>query len=249
MNKEQISEQGLARRRHFPLFGRTLIRFDIEKVREEMVKISLINGWNDMTRDSELVRDLIHGRDRLIEKFQDEDGTYSSYHQILLTEFNQSAVQMDEPDLAGASKFTTYKADSLRSSAKLDESKYNFPRPFLSEMPELSRILAFFGSRLMRARFAKISPGFKIKPHIDYDTTYGIRLHMAVQTNSLAKIFARRSQKDSFEQFHIPADGFLYFVNAGFEHYAGNEGDSDRVHLVLSVLGQQDVETLKLSND
>jgi hypothetical protein len=243
MNLEQNNV--LLKRRYYPLFAKLNIKFDIEKVRQELSLLDSLNGWNDMTPHSELVKDLIKGRDRLTEKFKDDDGSYNSYHQILLTEYNSSQLpEANAPQTTDAAKVSTYKQDSKRAVSTLDERNYNKPRTFIEQTPELKNILDHFGSRLMRARFARIAPNFSIKPHIDYDTTYGIRLHLAVESNDKSFIWLRHNKNEDFQKFYVPTDGHLYFVNAGFEHYASNNGTTERTHLVLSIHGQQDIAHL-----
>ena len=240
-----VIETEQSKRRHFPLFGKaTGPSCDIDKIRAELSYLEEINGWKDMTLDSELVKNLIKGRECLTSKFQDNDGAYTNYHQILLTEFNSSDSAM--PDRSVSDRLKNYKLDVKRTIPELDERNYNRPRAFLDKTPELKKVLNHFSDRLMRARFAKIKAGFSIKPHIDYDTTYGIRLHLAINTNDQCFLWARRSKSENFEKFFVPDDGCFYFVNAGFEHYASNEGLSDRSHLVLSIYGQQDIAHLKL---
>lgn len=102
-------------------------------------------------------------------------------------------------------------------------------------------ILGAFRGKPTRVRFAKLLPGFQLHPHIDYDTTFSIRIHIPILTNSKSHIGIRRSPKNPFEQHHLPADGSAYFVNQGHEHYAKNEGESERVHLIVSVEGQDDL--------
>jgi len=41
-----------------------------------------------------------------------------------------------------------------------------------------------FNGKVHRTRFAKLSPHSEVKPHIDYDTLYGVRLHIAFENNA-----------------------------------------------------------------
>jgi hypothetical protein len=232
------------KRRSFPLVQRLDQVFDIEKIKSELKKIAAVNGWQDMSKGSKLVEKLIMGRDRLTYNFQDESGDYSKYHQILLTEYDGDV----EPEVEGVAsgKFSQYKADVKKVDPRLDESKYNKLRSFMDDAPELRSVLNSFKDKIMRARLARVQPGFQIKPHIDYDIPYGTRYHLVLDTNEKCHIGIRRSPNDRFEEFHLPCDGHLYFVNVGHEHYASNFGATERTHLVVSVDGHQDILPYRL---
>lgn len=217
------------------------MKFNLSKIRKELEVIEKINGWNDMTEESPLVKDLIKGRQRLIECFQDENGTYSKYKQILLTEFNSKRATLETNQPCATTKGISYRMDIKKADPRLNESNYNKPRWFLEMAPELTRLLQSFRAPVMRARFSNLKKGGRIKPHIDYDVSYGVRLHLAVTTNAECHLGVRKNPKDKFQEFHIPSDGFLYFVNVGYEHYARNTGETDRIHLVVGLDGTQDL--------
>ena len=89
-----------------------------------------------------------------------------------------------------------------------------------------------------RTRFANLAPKSEVKPHIDYDTLYGVRLHIALSTND--ECFNGGWDKDGNEiSYHIPADGSVWFVNPGVKHYAKNNGDTPRNHLIISMDSQE----------
>ena len=231
------SENALSRR-HFPFFQKLDMQFDTDKILAEMKVIEELNdGWGDMKHGSPLVNELTAGRERLTQAFQDEDGDYHSYEQIILTDFDDARRGTREMQLAGGA-YAQYRQDMSRAANGLDESAYNKPRDFMESAPYISEVLASFGDPITRARFARVKPGFTIKPHIDYDTRYGMRYHIALTTNDECHIGFRRNKKQEFDVRHIPVDGHVYFLNAGFEHYADNLGDTDRIHLVIGVNGQ-----------
>jgi aspartyl/asparaginyl beta-hydroxylase (cupin superfamily) len=43
---------------------------------------------------------------------------------------------------------------------------------------------------------------------------------------------------------HLPADGRVYFFNTGIKHWVENNSDQDRVHLIIDVHGQDELEHL-----
>ncbi|MNL47437.1 hypothetical protein D3C87_1702270 [compost metagenome] len=76
-------------------------------------------------------------------------------------------------------------------------------------------------------RLMKMPPRKCLSIHDDT----GPRYHFAIQTNPHAYLFFPK-QKLSFQ---IPADGYLYGMNAEEQHTAFNADlDADRIHLVFS---------------
>jgi hypothetical protein len=101
--------------------------------------------------------------------------------------------------------------------------------------PYLHKVLDDLGlNETHRARFAKLKAGSQIKPHIDYDTTYSIRVHIPIITNEKC-FFGGINSAGKAETFHMPADGFVWFINPGIKHWAENLGSEDRVHLIISI--------------
>lgn len=238
----------LSNTRHsYPYLVKTDYRFDLDILREEMVAIEKQNGWEDMTNESKLVSGLIQGRKRLTQAFANDTGEYDDYKQMIVTDIDREHI--DENDVAIVNddeKFATYKTDMKRRSAIQDETLYGNLRDVMSVAPYTSNMLKSFPDPLARVRYAKIKPNFAIKPHIDYNTTYGMRYHIALYTNDKCKVGFRRNKTQEFEEFHIPADGHLYYFNQGFEHFANNYGDEERVHIVIGLCGQQLMEPYKI---
>ena len=87
-----------------------------------------------------------------------------------------------------------------------------------------------------------LGPGHKIEPHIDYDPSFITRYHIPVITNSEVKMYIEK-QGHQHEQ-HLPADGRVYFFNAGFKHWVKNNSELARLHLIVDVHGQQELDNL-----
>jgi hypothetical protein len=238
----------LSNTRHsYPYLVKTDYKFDLDKLREEMVAIEKQNGWEDMTNQSELVAGLIQGRKRLTSAFANEGGEYDDYKQMIVTDINRDTVnETDFAQVDDSEKFATYKTDMKRSTAIQDETLYGNLRSVMEVAPYTSKMLESFPDPLARVRYAKIKPNFAIKPHIDYNTTYGMRYHIALHTNDKCKVGFRRNKTQDFEEFHIPADGHLYYFNQGFEHFANNYSDEERIHIVIGLGGQQLMEPYKI---
>lgn len=72
-------------------------------------------------------------------------------------------------------------------------------------------------------------------------TVYGMhrdgtmRAHIPICTNVDCRLVSREGVTA-----HLPADGHVYVVDTGAEHTAYNAGDSERVHLVMSMADAED---------
>jgi hypothetical protein len=239
-------------RKDFPLFQKMPMKIDLDLLKSELSILETRNNWLDINPETKYYESLIKNREHLLEKFADSDGSFSSYNQIVLTEFDKETyVGISEQtieEIADKSlnqKYKRYKKDVLEIVAEQNEKNYGKFRSFIDDLDYTKQILSSFKNKVTRARFARLKPGADIKPHIDNNVGYGVRYHLALETNDQCYIAIRKNPKSDFEYFHIPADGHLYYINVGFEHFAINKGDTDRVHLVIGINGLDDLVPFK----
>lgn len=107
---------------------------------------------------------------------------------------------------------------------------------------EFEKIFNLFSSKITRARLTFLMAGHEIKPHLDYDPTYITRFHMPVITHPDVIMYMERNGKET--SMHMPADGKIYFFNAGIKHWVKNNSQIDRLHLIIDVHGQAELENL-----
>jgi hypothetical protein len=182
------------------------------------------------------------------------DGLSVEYEGLCAThhELPQHFLRPDEPmDDGGYCQLALSEWDenySLEQRTELSQSKWDrlhpkhtkraderfYRKPVSDIPPYLTSVLERFRPYLHRCRFAKLKAGREVLPHIDYDTTYGIRLHIAIQTNDRCVNGAVRKDNSKIEE-HVPADGSVWFINQGLRHWAKNHGDTERVHLIMSL--------------
>jgi len=81
------------------------------------------------------------------------------------------------------------------------------------------------------AFFLKIPPGGKVHPHVDVERPWST-FHVVVQTN--AKCISYSMDDDKRIGFHPKTKG-IYRVNRQLEHWAINNGTTDRIHLLCLV--------------
>jgi hypothetical protein len=107
---------------------------------------------------------------------------------------------------------------------------------------EIAKVLDMFTSKITRVRLAYIAGHHELKPHIDYDTTYIVRYHIPIVTNPGAVMHMDRNGAEYAR--HLPADGKVYFFNTGIKHWVTNDSDEARVHLIIDVHGQAELDHL-----
>ena len=233
-------------RKQLPAFLKLSYTFDMDRILNEFKKFEDIDLYDDLNASNpdSSYGDFYNSSSKLnhLKKFTEsnEDVTKGSqfYRQLSLTEFDG---EKTERKLEQDNNITTY-----RKSTNPDDPSYN---PVMDERRYTRRkdictgywneILDTFKSPVTRTRFAYMAPGHSIKPHIDYNTTYSIRVHIPIITNDQS--FMCVKNKDGIQKMHMPADGSVYFLNTGMTHWAENNGDDGRIHLVISLNGQEDL--------
>lgn len=214
--------------------------FDINRLREELAVFAKDKIWDGLGSDYAHMCEThtklpkMFFKEEELEKVDhvcDLNWETSSYQQLSLTEFDESYDLSQRTELSG----TAWDSRIAKKDPKADERWY---RKIKDDVPEyLKEILTSFPGA-HRTRFANLAPYSEVKPHIDYDTLYGVRLHIALETNE--HCYNGGWDKDGNEiKFHIPADGSVWLVNPGVKHYAVNGGSTNRNHLIISLDSQK----------
>lgn len=178
--------------------------------------------------------------DFFLKKGQTPDET-ASYSQLALSQWDDNYSLDQRREKSGTLWDKTYPKGN-----KLADERF-YKKPIDEIPPYLSSVLDKFRPYLHRCRFAKLDAKSKISPHIDYDTTYGIRLHIAIKTNEMCTNSGINKNGEIVTN-HIPADGSIWFVNQGVKHWAKNAGKTERVHLILSLDTQKYIEHLSYTD-
>jgi len=227
-------------RHELPVIKKLDYRFDIEKLKLELNEFAQNKVWDGLGSDYAHMCETHTKLPKMFFKEEelkevdcvcDLDWETSSYQQLSLTEFDEEYELSQRTEMSGSA----WDNRVAKKDPKADERWYRKVKddvpPYLREV-----LNTFYGSH--RTRFANLAPRSEVKPHIDYDTTYGIRLHIALETND--KCFNGGWDQDGNEyKEHIPADGSVWMVNPGVKHYAVNNGDTPRNHLIISLDSQR----------
>ena len=100
-------------------------------------------------------------------------------------------------------------------------------------------IVSQFKAPAMRVRITKLAPQKEITFHIDYDPSYATRIIVPIYTNNnVVNLFKVRK---NIEEYILEA-GKAYFINGGFAHAVKNNSNSNRISLMFSLDGQNDLE-------
>ena len=98
----------------------------------------------------------------------------------------------------------------------------------------IEKLLGQFKATPCRARFVKLEPGEEVAAHQEYNPKYALKAHIPVHSNPSCRF--------EFPHLTVYIDPpGAYLLNTGLPHGAINHGDSERVHLIVSLDGQQDV--------
>lgn len=177
--------------------------------------------------------------------FKESDAPHmegEKYKQLYLTEFDQSK-KSNKVNLHNTTIFERtkrLKPDHPNYLPEADERNYGIPNLFVDG--EIKKVLNLFRSPLGRVRFAYLAPGFKIKPHVDYDPSYIVRYHIPLLTNIQCTLGSITNKNTKI--VNLPADGNVYFINTGYKHWAENNSSEPRIHLIVDVQDQLELNDL-----
>ena len=223
------------------------ISFDIDAMKSEVKRLE--SEWVNLFQAN---RGLCSNHEELAER------NYMHFDQINLTYFEPTLnTMMDLSDLKAECK-TIARSDSL-GKTKVEKFRNKIRRtdvvpPAMNEHNWWHPLKAYEGSyfqhaiesqfkaRPIRVRLTRLKPGSDLTPHIDYGPEYAVRVIVPIQgTDGVTNLFWVRNQ---LEEYQMAADGSAYFLNIGQRHAVNHQGDQDRICLMFSLAGQDDIQTL-----
>lgn len=118
-----------------------------------------------------------------------------------------------------------------------DERNYTKPTNYCNNYFE--QILNMFNDETCRSGVVCLHPGKFLAPHFDIGPEFVARIQIPLITNRYAVIGVRNpNDKNEWYEYHLPADGSVYFINSGWEHYAVNNGSESRYQIRICLNGQ-----------
>jgi hypothetical protein len=104
--------------------------------------------------------------------------------------------------------------------------------PMLGACPYFREVLATFEAPLQAVRLMRLTAGSVIKEHADHDLSFErgmVRFHIPVITNASVEFYLNR------ERVVLEA-GSCWYLRLADPHSIVNNGESDRVHMVIDAL-------------
>jgi hypothetical protein len=240
-------------REHLPLYQKLINPvFDIHELR----------SWADHLLNTEKFDDINGGKfyDQMVAYRKDlrswfmtdnELSTSSdvlsgeNYKQLNLTDFDSSlSTKLPDSNRNLDSSFSkvrrTVDKDSSLYIPESDEKNYTIPNKHCSDYVKNVVFKSFEGTAT-RCRLALMRPSFSIKPHIDNNTDYSVRYHIPIYTNKECNFYIRNRKNADYVKFNMLDDGSVWFLNTGYTHYADNKSQTNRLHLIVTCINQNDL--------
>lgn len=254
----------MKKRQELPLLAKLNFKVDVERLRKEFFEFGYDNfdmydglSYGKNTQDGLVVRRV------LLEYFLTEEEKAEragkpvaeggeAYKMLCITEYNGDA-EADSQGLAdklGDSGLSpqhfarrmekvsdpSHPNYSPIADEKLYDKRNEFCKGYINEVMDM---LEEKIGHVARSRYAVLKAGEEIKPHLDINTDKAIRIHIPLITHEDVKIGVKGKQTS--HEIHMEADGSVWFMNQGYEHWVKNDSDVDRIHLVFVVMGQEGI--------
>jgi len=130
--------------------------------------------------------------------------------------------------------------DSKSYHPYYDERNYTKPTEYCTGYIE--EILNTFTDEPCRTGLVCLHPKKFIGQHFDIGPEFITRLQIPIITNKLAIIGFK--DNDKWNIYHLPADGSIYFINAGWQHYVVNNGNTSRYQIRVCLNGQNELKDM-----
>jgi hypothetical protein len=237
-------------RKQLPCFGYLdNLHIDMPALIEHLRTNGLLefDDYNDMNLKSQsTMRDFLVANEYCHSSFFKEEESElmnsDKLKHIMLTKFDESK-RTDKVNFKFTSAYERQRRldpNSPHYMPEVDELNYGVRTELVTG--EIEKIFNMFTSKITRVRLAYIAGNHDVKPHIDYDPSYITRYHIPIITNTGVSMYMSRNEK--VYKKHLPADGRIYFFNTGIKHWVENNSDQNRLHLIIDVHGQSELEHL-----
>lgn len=232
-------------KRDLPFILKLKRTLDIEKLKNELDNLIKISSSDDQFKydkaSTEHNYDLQNTKGvNFVSNYKD---IYKTYAKIGFQSLSDDALAVASTIDKPVETYTPYErakgmryTDSKFYHPFYDERNYTKKTEFCT--PYINEILDGFNDPACRSAVVTLQPGKFLSPHFDIGPEYVTRLQIPIITNEKAVIGFRKDEETWYE-YHLPADGSIYFVNSGWEHYAVNNGDENRYQMRVCLNGQE----------
>jgi len=228
-------------RRDYPPVVKLNTKVDIERLRNEILSIQE-KKLDQNSTETEYRLNKLNG-EKFVNGYEEFIHNYSkiTFHQM-----TKEAVKLANklPDIENYGPRERLKGMTNTASKyyhpNYDERNYTEYTEYA--IGYIREILETFKSQTCRSAVVVLETGQTLSRHVDIGPEYIIRCHIPLVTNNEARIGFKI--KDKWEEYHLPADGGIYAINAGLEHYAFNLGPK-RIQIRICLTDQQDLINYK----
>lgn len=214
-----------------PNYAKLDFKFDIKKLQKETNEIS------------NMFTDVFSANGKLCANHQDlADNVHSFFDQINLTTSNtlQKITAIESEQLLEFNSVRSRLKQNVTDSDIL-EKNYNISTSIFKNS-YFEEIVKTFKCPAIRVRLTKLGPYKSLIPHIDYDPSYAVRIIVPIFSNpGCINQFWR---KNVLEEVWFENDGSCYFLNTGVRHSVVNNSSENRVALMFSLNGTDDIHSL-----
>lgn len=237
-------------KRDLPFVIKLKKKIDLEKAREQLSQYldhlakTESSGFDNDKASSEHNYDLSNRKgEKFIDNYQE---IYKTYARVGLQSLSDDALELSSKMTRKVEDFTPYeRAKGMKRTGSeyyhphYDERNYTKPTEYYTGY--FGEFLDSFKDEPCRSAIVTIEPGKFISPHFDIGPEYVLRLQIPLITNEKA-VMGFRLDENTWYEYHLPADGSIYCVNSGWEHYAINNGTENRYNLRVCLNGQEELE-------
>lgn len=212
-------------------------KVDVDKLWKEIQKIDIEEDTN--TSETQYRLNRMNG-EKFVEGYEDFIVNYSKITFQKMTEEAEEAIKTAK-DIETIGPRERIKAMVDTSSEwyhpSYDERNYTVYTEHATGY--IKEVIEMFKGQACRSAIVKLDPTQFLSRHVDVGPEFVLRCHIPLTTNEKSRMGFKVNGK--WEEYHLPADGSIYAVNSGLEHYAYNFGDSVRVQMRVCVMGQEDL--------
>jgi hypothetical protein len=228
----------------YPHVGKLKTSIDLEKLRQEVLYL-LNNNVSDSSTTETQYRLNKNNGDKFIKDYEEFIKNYSS---ITFNKITDEAEAYAKTIVKPLDEFSPL--DRLKGMIDTGGKHYH---PYYDERNYtvftdqstgyIREILENFESTACRAAIVLLRPGQRITRHFDVGPEFIIRTHIPLWTNLGAKMGFKVD--GGWQEYHLPADGGIYAVNTGIEHWAMNVGGEPRFQMRICLTSQEDTEGME----
>lgn len=207
------------------------LKFDINKLQQETKKIE------------HLFTDVYNANGKLCANHHElASDVHSFFDQInLTTSKNLQKISSEECETLLTNNSVKNRLRENVTDKEILEKNYNIPEEIFKNS-YFEEVVNSFKSSAIRVRLTKLQPHKKLIPHIDYDPSYAVRIIIPVFSNP--KCINQFWRKNELEEVWLKNDGSCYFLNTGIKHSVVNASNEERIALMFSLNGTEDIKHL-----